>query len=159
MLRAGAALSEIGQVLGHRSSVTTSSYAKVAHDQLRVIARPWPPSVAWSAVAMALDEYLALRRCLGYKLERAGQLLIDFVAYFERVGADSGHRRAGRQLGDAGGQPACHAGGPAAWASFVASPATSTLSIPATRSRRPVCSTGASEGPSRSGMPRRTSSP
>jgi site-specific recombinase XerD len=45
MLRAGAPLSEIGQVLRHRSAVTTSVYAKVDHDQLRVIARPWPGSV------------------------------------------------------------------------------------------------------------------
>jgi site-specific recombinase XerD len=44
MLRAGASLSEIGQVLRHRSAVTTSVYAKVDHDQLRVIARPWPGS-------------------------------------------------------------------------------------------------------------------
>jgi integrase/recombinase XerD len=46
MLRAGAPLSEIGQVLRHRSAVTTSVYAKVDHDQLRVIARPWPGSAA-----------------------------------------------------------------------------------------------------------------
>lgn len=46
MLRSGAALAEIGQVLRHRSSVVTSTYAKVDHDQLRVIARPWPRSAA-----------------------------------------------------------------------------------------------------------------
>jgi integrase len=44
MLRSGAALAEIGQVLRHRSSVAV--YAKVDHDQLRVIARPWPRSAA-----------------------------------------------------------------------------------------------------------------
>lgn len=44
MLRAGAALGEIGQVLRHRSSVTTAAYAKVDHARLRVIARPWPTS-------------------------------------------------------------------------------------------------------------------
>jgi integrase/recombinase XerD len=41
-----------------------------------------------SALAMALDEYLALRRSLGYKLERAGRLLVDFVAYLEQASAD-----------------------------------------------------------------------
>lgn len=46
MLRSGAALAEIGQVLRHRSSVATAVYAKVDHDQLRVIARPWPRSAA-----------------------------------------------------------------------------------------------------------------
>lgn len=46
MLRAGATLGEIGQVLRHRSSLATATYAKVDHDQLRVIARPWPGSAA-----------------------------------------------------------------------------------------------------------------
>jgi site-specific recombinase XerD len=46
MLRAGASLPEIGQVLRHRSVVTTSSYAQVDVDQLRAIARPWPGSAA-----------------------------------------------------------------------------------------------------------------
>jgi integrase/recombinase XerD len=41
-----------------------------------------------SALAGALEEYLGLRRSLGYKLERAGELLADFVAYVERAGAD-----------------------------------------------------------------------
>jgi integrase len=44
MLRAGAGLSEIGHVLRHRSSVTTAGYAKVDHDRLRALARPWPTS-------------------------------------------------------------------------------------------------------------------
>jgi site-specific recombinase XerD len=46
MLRAGASLPEISQVLRHRSVVTTSSYARVDFDQLRGIARPWPGSAA-----------------------------------------------------------------------------------------------------------------
>lgn len=41
-----------------------------------------------SALVMALDEYLALRRSLGYKLERAGVLLADFVACLEEEGAN-----------------------------------------------------------------------
>jgi integrase/recombinase XerD len=40
-----------------------------------------------SGLATALSEYLALRRSLGYKLERAGELLVDFVAHAERAGA------------------------------------------------------------------------
>ncbi len=31
-----------------------------------------------------LDEYLSLRRGLGFKLERAGRLLPDFIAFLER---------------------------------------------------------------------------
>lgn len=42
MLRAGASLSEIGQVLRHRDIRTTARYAKVDRAALRRIARPWP---------------------------------------------------------------------------------------------------------------------
>jgi integrase/recombinase XerD len=42
MLRAGASLPEVGQVLRHRSLLSTSIYAKVDDDALRVLARPWP---------------------------------------------------------------------------------------------------------------------
>lgn len=41
MLRAGATLPEIGQVLRHRSLLTTTIYAKVDREALRTIARPW----------------------------------------------------------------------------------------------------------------------
>jgi len=42
MLRAGSPLAEVGQVLRHRSSLTTAIYAKVDRDALLVLARPWP---------------------------------------------------------------------------------------------------------------------
>lgn len=42
MLRAGASLAEIGQILRHRIATTTEIYAKVDLDGLRAIARPWP---------------------------------------------------------------------------------------------------------------------
>ena len=42
MLRAGASLPEIGQVLRHRHPEATAIYAKVDRDALRQIARPWP---------------------------------------------------------------------------------------------------------------------
>lgn len=45
MLRAGASLPEVGQVLRHRSMLSTSVYAKVDQDALRPLARPWPGSV------------------------------------------------------------------------------------------------------------------
>jgi integrase/recombinase XerD len=41
-----------------------------------------------AALASALDDYLALRRSLGYKLERPGELLADFVAHMDQVGAE-----------------------------------------------------------------------
>jgi len=46
MLHAGASLEEIGQVLRHRHVLTTAGYAKVDHDRLRALARPWPGDAA-----------------------------------------------------------------------------------------------------------------
>jgi site-specific recombinase XerD len=46
MLRAGASLQEIGQLLRHRRALTTAIYAKVDRDTLRTIARPWPGDAA-----------------------------------------------------------------------------------------------------------------
>jgi site-specific recombinase XerD len=40
-----------------------------------------------SALGVAVDEYLAVRRALGFKLDRAEKLLGQFVAYCETVGA------------------------------------------------------------------------
>jgi len=42
MLRAGASLPEIGQVLRHRRVSSTAIYAKVDREALRSLARPWP---------------------------------------------------------------------------------------------------------------------
>jgi integrase len=42
MLRAGSPLPEVGQVLRHRSALSTAIYAKVDRDALTVLARPWP---------------------------------------------------------------------------------------------------------------------
>jgi integrase/recombinase XerD len=41
MLRCGATLPEVGQVLRHRHAATTAIYAKVDREALRQIARPW----------------------------------------------------------------------------------------------------------------------
>ena len=42
LLGAGSALPEIGQVLRHRSQLSTAAYAKVDRGRLRELARPWP---------------------------------------------------------------------------------------------------------------------
>jgi integrase/recombinase XerD len=42
MLRSGASLPEVGQVLRHRSAMSTAIYAKVDEVALRPLARPWP---------------------------------------------------------------------------------------------------------------------
>ncbi len=41
-----------------------------------------------SPLVAAFDDYLGLRRSLGYKLERAGELLADFVAGLDRAGVE-----------------------------------------------------------------------
>jgi integrase/recombinase XerD len=42
MLRAGAPLHEIGQVLRHREALSTAIYAKVDRAALSSLSRPWP---------------------------------------------------------------------------------------------------------------------
>jgi len=42
-----------------------------------------------SALGSALENYLALRRSLGFKLERTGRLLAQFVAHCEAAGAET----------------------------------------------------------------------
>ena len=46
MLRAGAGLPDVGQVLRHRSLSTTAIYAKVDRSALRQLAQPWPRATA-----------------------------------------------------------------------------------------------------------------
>jgi integrase/recombinase XerD len=46
MLRNGASLSEVGQVLRHRQMITTTIYAKADRKALRSIARAWPEDLA-----------------------------------------------------------------------------------------------------------------
>jgi site-specific recombinase XerD len=42
MIRHGASIAEIAEVLRHRSQRTTAIYAKVSFDALRTVTRPWP---------------------------------------------------------------------------------------------------------------------
>jgi site-specific recombinase XerD len=46
MVRAGSPLPEVGQVLRHRSVLSTAIYAKVDREALSVLARPWPAVVS-----------------------------------------------------------------------------------------------------------------
>jgi site-specific recombinase XerD len=45
LLRHGASLAEIGELLGHHSPETTRIYAKVDLKALRTLALPWPEGV------------------------------------------------------------------------------------------------------------------
>jgi site-specific recombinase XerD len=42
MIRYGASIAEIAEVLRRRSQSTTAIYAKVSFEALRTVARPWP---------------------------------------------------------------------------------------------------------------------
>ena len=45
LLRHGASLGEIGELLGHHNPETTKIYIKVDLDALRTLALPWPGGV------------------------------------------------------------------------------------------------------------------
>ena len=87
MLRAGANLTEVGHVLRQRSLLATAIYAE---------GRPRGPPHSRSAVARSagmtelqqiLEDYLTIRRSLGFKLGRAEKLLNQFLAHMNHVGA------------------------------------------------------------------------
>jgi integrase/recombinase XerD len=42
LLRSGASLPDVGQVLRHASMHSTAIYAKIDHAALSAVARPWP---------------------------------------------------------------------------------------------------------------------
>jgi site-specific recombinase XerD len=44
MIRRGASLTEIAEVLRHRSQNTTAIYTQVSFEALRTVAQPWPVS-------------------------------------------------------------------------------------------------------------------
>jgi integrase/recombinase XerD len=56
MLRAGSPLPEVGQVLRHRSWMSTAIYAKADHDALGALVRPWPTARSAPTPAEAGEE-------------------------------------------------------------------------------------------------------
>jgi len=87
LLRQGASLGEIGELLGHRSPETTKIYIKsgsrcTADTRLAVAGR-----CAMNTLRKAVGEYLDMRRGLGFKLREAGKGLIDFITFMERHNA------------------------------------------------------------------------
>ena len=88
MLRAGASLPEIGQVLRHRSMLATSIYAKVDQDALRAAVAAVARSRPVSALRARAGEYLAMRRALGFGLTTQGRRLMSFVRFCEERSAD-----------------------------------------------------------------------
>jgi hypothetical protein len=103
-------LPQIGQVLRHRSQLSTAIYAKVDTARLRDVARPWPgradrhagphephrPDQRESPRRVQVARRVAAGRAgvsghptgagvhLGFTLSTRGRLLMDFVAYCDR---------------------------------------------------------------------------
>ena len=88
MLRCGATLPEVGQVLRHRNAATTAIYAKVDREALRHIARPWPGATRRAPCTI---RWLSTWPCAGrwgYRLEGTERLLSQFLDYLDANGAD-----------------------------------------------------------------------
>ena len=84
MLRQGLSLTEIGQMLRHRSPEATRRYAKVDLDSLRAVALPWPGELPCTSLREGIVEYLELRRSLGFRLKQDEFRLRDFADFVER---------------------------------------------------------------------------
>ena len=87
MLRAGASLEEIGQVLRHRQAADDRD---LRQGRPRRAARSSRGRGRRGPVMTALEErlagYLAVRRALGYRLARAEKLLAQFIAWLNERG-------------------------------------------------------------------------
>ena len=84
MLRRGASLTEIGEVLRHRSPQTTTIYAKVDLTGVTDARVAVAGRCAMTTLRQAVQEYLRMRRDLGFKLHEAGKGLLDFVTFMEQ---------------------------------------------------------------------------
>ena len=68
LLRHGASLREVGELLRQSDAATTGIYAKVDRNALALAVRPWPAETGHDRPAEHLGRYLHLRRALGYLL-------------------------------------------------------------------------------------------
>ena len=77
-----------GQILRHELVGTTQIYAKVDFAALASLCSPAGRCgmTTTPTLRTSLADYLAVRRSLGYKLERAGLLLEQFVSFCELAG-------------------------------------------------------------------------
>jgi integrase len=91
MVAANVPLVRIGQVLRHRSLQSTARYARVDARAVAVAggAVAGRRSAAMSGLQTRVDEYLRLRRALGFKLKEEERLLGQLVGYLEAAGAET----------------------------------------------------------------------
>ena len=102
MVAAGVPLVEIGQVLRHSSLQSTAIYARVDVEQLRQLAAAVAEGGARDEPRSDdhVDDYLRLRRALGFKLEREGRCCRS-SSPTSRPPARHADQRAGDRLGTA----------------------------------------------------------
>ena len=89
MLRQGASLPEIAQVLRHREIKTTAIYAKVDRTQTPGAREAMAGERVMTDLRWAMNDYLTVRRQLGFELKEPGRRLEHFVSFMERAGAPS----------------------------------------------------------------------
>ena len=70
-------------------SNTSAIYAVPDPAAVAALARPWPEVTPMSALRTAAEDYLAMRRALGFKLGLQGRLLMQFVDYLEGCGLET----------------------------------------------------------------------
>jgi integrase len=88
MHRAGAGLVEIGQVLRHCHTTTTTIYTRTDPHALTGLARPWPRRRRdMNDLRQAVADYLAIRHALGFQLRGYDRLLGDLIDDLQRAGA------------------------------------------------------------------------
>ena len=101
-----------------------------------------------SALSHAVEDYLSVRRALGYKLAENGRLLPDFVAYLEAAGASTVSTELAVAWATQPDATARRCGGLGVWRWSAALPDTSKRSTLTPRSRpRPVASSVPSSRP------------
>ena len=158
MVKAEVPLVRIGQVLRHRSLQSTAIYARVDVERLRPLAAPWPgDDRAMSALSEHVDEYLRLRRALGFKLERARAAAPSTRRLSRGRRREHGHARAGDRVGPTARRRCIRTSGRRGCRSRAGSPPTCRRSTRAPRSRRSECSPSATSARPRTCGPSRTS--
>ena len=88
-LRAGGRLAEVGQLLRQHSAAATSI---LCQGRPACAVRGGSALARWcgmSDLRQSLEDYLTVRRSLGYKLEDAGRVLRSFVGFADQAGAGS----------------------------------------------------------------------
>jgi hypothetical protein len=89
LLRAGASLPEVGQVLRHRRLFSTAIYVQSRRSRARCARSRMAAGAVMNRLRRAVDDYLQTRRALGFKLTNEEGLLRSFLAYMDTVRADT----------------------------------------------------------------------